>query len=178
MPNSSIRSSERLEELLHRFVDVLRFEQGYTWDLLVRITDGRSAVIEFEGYRLHLEGRGADGYELVTSPGDPDAPLNFRTDGSTVRDLIAGQETLDGALSSGRVFVRAGLDDLLAMYQLVMNVLADAPRSAALRRLFHEFDTTWAADDPAARPIEAQAPRHGFLISRIPEAVLRIEVPP
>ena len=178
MPNSSTSNSERLEDFLHRFVDVLRFEQGYTWDLLVRITHGRSAVIEFDGFRLRLEGSSADAYELVTSPGNPDAPLNFRTDASTVRDLISGQETLDGALSSGRIFIRGSLHDLLAMYQLVMNVLADAPRSAALRRLFHEFDATWTADDPAVRPLEAQAPRHGFLISQIPEAVLRIEVHP
>lgn len=176
MPNLSIRSRERLEELLQRLVDVLRLEQGYTWDLFVRITHGRSAVIEFDGFRLHLEGRGADAYELVTSPGNSTAPPNFRTDASTVRDLIAGQVTLDRALTSGSVFVRGSLEDLLAMYQLVMNVLADAPRSAALRRLFHEFDATWPSDDPAVRPLEAQTPRHGFLIAQIPEGVLRIEV--
>lgn len=176
MPNLSTSSSERLADFLQRFVDVVRKEEGFTWDLLVRSTSGRVATIDFDGCRLRLEADEGDVYRLVTSSADQDAPLNFRTDAATVRDLIAGQETLDRALVSGRIFVRGSLDDLLSMYQVVMNVLADAPRNAALRRLFHEFETTWPGDTMEVRPIEAQAARHGHLISRIPEGVLRIDV--
>lgn len=176
MPNLSISSSDRLADFLHRFVDVIRRDSGYTWDLLVRTTKGRVGTIEFDGHRLQLGTEGADDYHLVTSAAEPDAPLNFRTDAATVRDLIAGQETLDRALVSGRVFVRGSLDDLLSMYQLVMNVLADAPRNAAIRRLFHEFEATWPGEAAAVRPIEAQAARHGYLISQIPASVLRIDV--
>ncbi len=178
MPNLSIEGSDRLADLLQRLVRILREEGGYTWDLVVRVTSGRIAVIEFDGHRLQLEGIDGDSYELRTSAAAPGSPLNFRTDAETVRDILAGRITLDEALATGRVFVRGELDDLLGMYRIVMNVLADTPRVPRLRRLGEYFERTWPDGDAGGppRPLETQAPRHGHFIAQIPEPVLRIEV--
>lgn len=177
MPSTFTSEQRRLAGLLYKLVDVLRAEDGFTWQLLVRITTGRVGLMAFDDVHLRLEGVDGDAYSLDVQPGES-GPLNLRTDPATVRDIVAGRLTLDRALVEGRVFVRGDLDDLRAVYQLALSILADGPRVPALRRLYESFDATWPkgawpADPP---PLEAQTPRHGNLVERIPESVLRIDV--
>jgi hypothetical protein len=178
MPNTSIDNATIVAGYLRRLIEVLRQDDGVSWRLLRAVTAGRAAVMEFEGVRLRLQGRAAPDYDLLMEYCDDMSEVNFRTDMSSVSDIVAGRLTLDHALTDGRIFVRAGLSDLLDIYRLAILILAESACNAELRRLWMEFEQEWPSPSPGqdVLPLERQRPQHGALIVRIPAATLRVEV--
>jgi hypothetical protein len=171
MPSSSTDPGELLAHLLHRLVELLRRRDGFTWRLLVRATAGRTGYIDLDGHRLALRVDPGPPYALTVEPApDGSAPLHFRARGAVILDILDGRTTLDRALDDGRIFVRAPLPDLLNVYLLVMNILADTPADAGLRGLYQEWERLWpylpARIEPA--PLERQRPGFGRLVREIP----------
>ena len=167
----------KLVEWIQRFVDLLRADGGYPWRLLVQLTADKVGVIEIDGHALQLEGRHDVAFDLLVRPAEAGQTPHLRTDAQTVRAIMAGQLTFDKALTDGSLFVRGTLDDLIGFHQLIMNVLAEGPRHAALRRLWREFDDEWPhAEAPLSLVrLEAQKAQHTPVFATMPASLLRVE---
>jgi hypothetical protein len=170
---SAAEPGERLAALLHALIARLRARGGFTWDLVRRVTTGRVGFIELDGHRLRLEAS-AEPYVLEIEPLTEEAPLHFRADGATLLEILRGRLTLDRAMVEGRVHARAGLEDLLGIYLVVMSILADGPVDAEIRRLLAEWEATWPylGAAPALAPLEEQGAEHNPLVHGIPDSLL------
>lgn len=177
MPSSSTDPAELLADLLLRLVEVLRARGGFTWDLLVRVTAGRTGHIELDGHRLALSARRGRPYRLTIQRPEGDPRLHFRAEGVVILDILRGRTTLDRALDENQIFVRAPLRDLLQIYLLVMNILADSPIAPGLRELCQEWERSWPHLPPPTEllPLESQRPRFGRLVREIPWALRAME---
>jgi hypothetical protein len=176
MPNTL---TEALGDWLLRLVGILRADGGAAWRVLNRVVAGRTGVIQLDASRLRLRGLGeGEGLRVEVEPATEADPLNFRSDAETLRDVLAGRLTVDAAVASGAIYVCASLHDLLGIHELVLAILALAPIRPALRGLWDDFDSTWPrpAEPPPCRPVQGQVPRFGYLTSRVPLSVLRVEI--
>ena len=168
---------DRMREWLLRLVEILLAQGGQVADLLVRTTAGKKAVIEIDDVRIGLVAQPTDrGITVEVRRADDAEPLNFRSSGETLRDLIHARALLDAVIADGRMHVQAPLTDLLAMHELVMRTLASAVSSRALRELWAEFDAWWPRADVPCLPLAAQLPKHGVLRQAVPVEVLRVQL--
>ncbi len=178
MTNTTRQRQEKLATWLSRLIEILRLQGGETWLALVQITSGKTAAIALDGIPLEVSADGGDRFELLFEYAVPPNSINFRSDADTLRDIVAGRLTLDGALANGRIYARNHLDELLGMYEVVMRILADSATNPQLQELWMEFDSSLSA--LAARPLpsllEGQKPSYGYLIKSVPEDVLGIKI--
>lgn len=178
MVNRSSESHEQLADWLHRLVEILRTQGGSTWRSLVLITSGKTAAIEVDGNRLRVHADGGDQLQLEIEYILESYPVNFSAEAETLRDVINGCLTLDGAVANGKIYVRGDLDDLLGIHDLAKKILADSAVNPQLQRLWEEFDNLWSRplSPPPCQSLEQQIPYYGYLINNVPEDVLDIEV--
>ena len=177
MVNSANSSSELLTQWLHNLIEILRIQEGDTWQDLVLTVSGKSAVIELDGTQLQLLAEGENNLRIEIESVEQQA-INFGSDAETLRDIISGRLTIDGAVAKGKMYVRGDLKDLLGIHKLVMRILADAAVNSQLQRLWEEFDQAW--ESPLS-PVfscysESQKVFYGELVRQIPEDVLMIDV--
>ena len=184
MTSITRESQEKLAAWLRRLIEILRFQGGGTWQALVQIVSGKTAAIALDGIPLGVSAsapqKSTDNLELFFDYEVSPEEVNFRSDADTLRDIVAGRLTLDGATINGRVYARNDLDDLLGIYEVVMRILADSATNPELQELWMEFDESWqsSAADTKRSLLEGQKPAYSYLIQSVPEDVLAIEVEP
>lgn len=172
------RPHQQLALWLNRLVEILRHQGGTTWETLARTVAGKTAAIEIDGIRLRLTAGPGEPLSVEIDPIESAEAVNFRSEAETLRDLIAGRLTLDKAVATGQIHLRGTLSELLGIYKLTMDIVADSAINPELQRLWEEFDDGWFRPDspPPILPLEEQRTPHGELILNVPNDVLRIEV--
>ncbi|MDY6783263.1 MAG: hypothetical protein SW833_12090 [Cyanobacteriota bacterium] len=177
------RTRERQEQLaqwLCRLIEALRRPGEETWEALVQLLAGKVTAIALDGITLLIKAVGGDRLQLLFEYGVPSEAVEFRTDADTLRKIIAGQLTVDGAVVDGRIYARNDLDELLSVYEVVVRILADSATNAQLQELWMAFDEAWpgSATGDERSLLEGQRFSYGYLIKSIPEDVLAVEVEP
>lgn len=133
-----------LTELLLELVEILRDRQGDTWAAIVRVATGKSAVVAIDEVRLYIQTQGEqDHLQLVISDPDADAENAFESKGITLRNIMFGKTSLDKAVASGKIMLRASFGDLLKIRNVVSAVLADTEIDPRLAKLWQRFDQEW-----------------------------------
>ena len=174
-------SDDRREQLANWILDlveILRARGGSTWRVLVQTVSGKTAAISLDGTGLRLRANEGSDLQVQVEGIEASEALNFRSDAETLRDVIAGRLSLDAAVTAGNIYVRGDLEDVRGIYAIAMEIIADSPISAQLQRLWQEFDESWPspASPPPCRALEQQKPPYGYLVSQVPEDVLRTDV--
>ncbi|MBD2181614.1 hypothetical protein H6S82_03920 [Planktothrix sp. FACHB-1355] len=180
MENQSFERQAQLTQWLQTLVEILRIQGGSTWESLVRTVAGKTAAIDLDGIQLRVRATGGEKLQIETEYPVELESVNFRTKAETLRDAIAGQLTLDAAVVEDSIHLRASLEDLLDIQQLVTEILADSAFNPQLRHLWSEFDRLWprAASGYPCVALEKQKPSYGEPIRLIPQDVLAIQIYP
>jgi hypothetical protein len=177
-------SPQQLAIWLSRLVEILRSQGGLTWHSFVQTVAGKTATIEIDGIQLRLNANHSEPLQVdITDNSDnfeSVEALNFGSEAETLRDLIGGRLTLDQGVATGKIHLRGTLSELLDIYKLAMNIIADSAINPQLQRLWKEFDDLWFRPSfpPPILSLEAQAATHGELIRKVPHDVLQISVEP
>lgn len=177
MVNSSSHPSDLLAQWLHNLIEILRLQEGSTWRDLVLTVAGKSAVIEVDGIQLQLRAESGDRLEVYIESVQQQL-INFRSEAETLRDIMSGLLTVDGAVTTGKIYLRGDVNDLLGIYKVAIGILADSAVNPQLQQLWEEFERLWQRplSPPPCRPLESQKVSYGELIRQIPEDVLLISV--
>jgi hypothetical protein len=170
-------AEERLNDWLVRLAGLLQHSDVHTADLFRRVVAGRRAVIEIDAARLLVQADDARPVTVNIGPAAPDDASTVRTSGDVLREIIDGRSLLDATIASDRLHVRAGLAELLAFHELVLHVLARAPREPALQALWAEFDAEWSGGQQCCNRIDGQPARHGALCDATPAGVREARSP-
>jgi len=178
MENQFFERQAQLDQWLHRLVEILRSQGGSTWEALVQTVSGKTAAIDIDGIGLRVRASGGEQLQIESEYPVALESVNFRSEAETIRDVIAGRLTLDAAVVTENIYLSGTLEDLLAIYQVVMEILADSPINPQLRHLWTEFDQLWfrPSSPPPYFSLEQQKPSYGELIRQVPEDVLAIDV--
>ncbi len=174
MPSSSTDPAAFLAALLYRLVDVLRESAPSTFEHLVTATRGRTALVEVDGHRLRLSSPAQLPYRLQAEPvAVDDSPIQFRAVGTALTAILNGSTTLDRAVVREEIFVRGELADLLAVHTLVLEILAEGPIVADLRRLWHEWEDCWPHLSLPTQMValQHQLAVHGSLVIGLPRSL-------
>lgn len=142
----TISSSSRMEilsDLMSELIEILRDRQGDTWAAIVRIASGKSATIAIDDTRLYLQAEGGQDLKISITEADPEANNSFESTGEALRDVMFGRSSLDKAVASGKIFIRAGFGDLLKIRAVVASVLAEATNEPRLQNLWERFEREW-----------------------------------
>ncbi|MEB3827060.1 SCP2 sterol-binding domain-containing protein [Phormidium sp. CCY1219] len=173
MVNEPNERGTQLARWILELVEILRIRGGSTWATLVDTVSGKTAAIAVDDTELWLRAEGGEELQVEASARTDSAPLNFSTDGDTLKDIIAARISLDAAVSAGDLDVRGELEDVLKIHAVAVEILADSAIDPQLQSLWAEFELEWPLRTPSAcRPLESQKPDYGFLIARVPEDVL------
>lgn len=143
MTISSSSRGEILSTLMSELIEILRDRQGDTWVAIVRIAFGKSATIAIDDTRLYLQAEGGQDLNLTIAEADPEATNSFESTGEALRDVMFGRSSLDKAVASGKIFIRASFGDLLKIRSVVASVLADAANEPRLQNLWERFEREW-----------------------------------
>jgi hypothetical protein len=178
MENQLFERQAQLDQWLHRLVEILRSQGGSTWKALVQTVSGKTAAIDLDGIGLRLRASGGEQLQIESEYPVALESVNFRSKAETLRDVIAGRLTLDAAVVADNIYLSGTLEDLLAVHQVVMEILADSAINPQLRHLWTEFDQLWLrrSSPPPYLSLEHQKPSYGELIRQVPEDVLAIDV--
>lgn len=180
MESQSFERHAQLAQWLHSLVEILRTTGGATWEALVETVDGKTAIIDLDGVVLRVRAKGGEQLQVESAYPVTREAVNFRSNGETLRDAIAGKITVDAAVVSDKIYLRGNLQDLLGVHQIASGILADSAINPQLRRLWAQFDQSWfhSPSLPPSLALEQQRPSYGELIRQVPEDVLAIQVDP
>jgi hypothetical protein len=143
MYDSPSPRTELLSSMLLELIEILRDRQGETWSAIIHIAAGKSATIAIDNTRIHVQT--ADGQELqiTISTAEPDALNDFESTGLALRNIMFGKSTLERAVASGKIFIRASFGELLKIRSIVQSVLLDSEVDPRLLCLWEKFDQEW-----------------------------------
>ncbi len=143
MYDSPSPRTELLSSMLLELIEILRDRQGETWSAIIHIAAGKSATNAIDNTRIHVQT--ADGQELqiTISTAEPDALNDFESTGLALRNIMFGKSTLERAVASGKIFIRASLGELLKIRLIVKSVLLDSEVDPRLLCLWEKFDQEW-----------------------------------
>jgi len=178
MPNSYSDPAEFLADLLTRLIELLREQGGYTWDLLLKATLGRTGIIQLDGHQLELSAETNLPYCLhIKKIEAPAEQPDFISRGSDLLAILQGRSSLDREIVENRIILRAPLPDLLNIYQVLLNILADTPVNNQLRVLYREWESHWPYLETPTSPIalDKQIPEFGLYIRKIPYEIRVME---
>lgn len=137
-----------LTELLLELVEILRDRQGDTWKAIAQVATGKSATIAIDDVRLHIQAQGEqENLQLLITAPDADTDNSFESKGITLRNIMFGKTSLDKAVASGKIMLRASFGDLLKIRNVVSAVLADTESDSRLAQLWQRFDQEWGITD-------------------------------
>ena len=168
-----------LMEMIRAMVDIIRYDNGYAYDLLRRITLNRNTVIRIDDSRVSLRSKGSfKNYHLFVEESDDSGNEQFVTTSLVLRKIMSGIITIDTAIVNNEIFIKGEFEDLVNMHRLTTTLLAEGPLNRRLRDLWTLFSETWHNDHfpIALLPLEQQKPQHGKLLDHIPEKVLLIKI--
>ncbi len=143
MTISSSSRVELLSNLMSELIEILRDRQGDTWAAIVRIASGKSATIAIDDTRLYLQAEDGQDLNLQITAADPEADNSFESTGKALINVMFGRSSLDKAVASGKIFIRAGFGDLLKIRAVVASVLADTANEPRLQSLWERFEREW-----------------------------------
>lgn len=143
MTESPSLRAELLSSMLLELIEILRDRQGDTWSAIVRIASGNSATIAIDDARIHVHVAGDQELQITISTAEPDAINDFESTGLALRNIMFGKSTLEKAVASSKIFIRASFGDLLKIRAIVKSVLLDAEVEPRLLRLWAKFDQEW-----------------------------------
>ncbi|WP_201323789.1 hypothetical protein [Pseudanabaena sp. lw0831] len=143
MPDSPSPRAELLSSMLLELIEILRDRQGSTWLAIVRIASGNSATIAIDEARIHLHASGGQELQITISTAETDALNDFESTGIVLRNVMFGRSTLEKAVASGKIFIRASFGELLKIRSIVSSVLLDTEVDPRLLRLWTRFDREW-----------------------------------
>ncbi len=178
MVNTSNTNYEKLARWLHNLVEILRSQGDATFRLLVDTVSGKNALIDIDGTKLRVRAEQGEQLQIYTEYSVAQDAVNFRSEAATLRDVISGKLTLDGAVAMGKIYICADIQDLLGIHNLVMRILADSSINPQLQRLWEDFDESWQSSTSTSEYIalEQQKPSYGYLIKTVPEDVMLTDV--
>jgi len=81
--------------------------------------------------------------QITISTAEPDALNDFESTGLALRNIMFGKSTLERAVASGKIFIRASLGELLKIRLIVKSVLLDSEVDPRLLCLWEKFDQEW-----------------------------------
>jgi hypothetical protein len=115
---------------------MLSRELPWIHERLCRVLGGREVLIEVDGERAPVlcDGRRVTVIEAPRSP-----VVECRTTRRAILDLIEGRMRLDEAVTSERVWLRGGVEDLIAFHDGLMVYLGGAVRSVSFVGLLAEL---------------------------------------
>ncbi|MCL2927185.1 MAG: hypothetical protein MGG37_03890 [Trichodesmium sp. MAG_R01] len=169
---------EQLARWLNLLVETLRLQGGPTWEALLKIVSEKTVAIALDDIPLQVSAEGGDTLQLRFEYAVPSQSINFRSDADTLRDIVSGRLTLDGALANTRIYACHNFEELLGIHEVVTRILADSASNSRLQELWMEFDSSWPVSKTSNRPspLKKQKPAYGYFIENLPEDVLAIEV--
>jgi hypothetical protein len=129
--------------MLLELIEILRDRQGDTWLAIVRIASGKSATIAIDEARIHVHAEGEQELRITVSTAEADALNDFESTGLVLRNIMFGRSTLEKAVASGKIFIRASFGDLLKIRSIVSSVLLDTEVDPRLLSLWTRFDQEW-----------------------------------
>jgi hypothetical protein len=129
--------------MLLELIEILRDRQGETWSAIIRIAAGKSATIEIDNTRIHVQTADDQELQITISTAEPDTLNDFESTGLALRNIMFGKSTLERAVASGKIFIRASFGDLLKIRSIVQSVLLDSEIDPRLLRLWTKFDQEW-----------------------------------
>ncbi len=164
---------ESLIYLLEKLVEVIRYENGYAWELMRAITLDKSAVIQLDRIKVHIRANATNGYTFIARTAKPEETIHFSTAALTLRKVLAGMSTIDKAIADGSFFIRSSFENSLNMYKLTICLLSEASVNPSLRRLWEEFLRVWDAEKQPLHlsSIEKQHTGYDAFIRCIPRSV-------
>lgn len=143
MTISSSSRSELLSHLLLELLEILRDRQGDTWAAIIRIASNKSATIAIDDTRIYVKAEGGQELNVLINVADPEVSNSFESTGEALRDVMFGRTSLDKAVASGKIFIRASFGDLLKIRSVVTAVLEDSQNEPRLQQLWEKFDREW-----------------------------------
>jgi hypothetical protein len=163
---------------LHQLVAIIRYNNQFAWQLMKEVTANRHIVIEIDGCRISLTTTGQKDYQLKTKLADAAEQSRFITTGDVLRKIIDGQITLDYAIVTEQIYIRATIQELISIYRLVICLLAEGAVNSKMQLLWKDFNKEWYPAQKKISPLtmQEQKPVHGILISMVPEKTLLVQV--
>lgn len=143
MGNSSGNKSQKLIFLLHSLIAVIKRNNTASWPLLIRAVDGKSAFIRFDDIYLYVSASNIRQLQIDIYETKPQKRVDFKITAEVVKAVISGQYLLDKAVNEGMIFIRAPLEDLIDLHNLVLSILADGSTHQLLLKLWLDFEKYW-----------------------------------
>ncbi len=143
MTDSPLPRAELLSSMLLELIEILRDRQGDTWSAIIRIASGKSATIAIDDTRIHVHVADDQELQITIADAEPDALNDFESTGLALRNIMFGKSTLEKAVASSKIFIRASFGDLLKIRSIVQSVLLDTEVEPRLLRLWTKFDQEW-----------------------------------
>ena len=170
---------DQLCSLVERLIKILQFENTYAYQLLIKVTSSKSAVIQLDNCLLKIKGNNTEPYTIIFTKEVKNDLVNFKTTSRTLRKILSGQSTLDKAIADHELYICASFEDIMNIYKLTMCLLVDASLSSHLRNLWNEFILSWNENKIELNfaSFENQQPSFDRNIQNIPISVLRIGLP-
>jgi len=135
--------AQLLSNLILELLEILRDRQGDTWAAITRLASGKSATIAIDDTRLYVQAEGDQQLNLQITTADPEVENSFESTGEALRNVMFGRSSLDKAVASGKIFIRASFGDLLKIRSVVSAVLANTVNEPRLQQLWERFDREW-----------------------------------
>lgn len=143
MANLSGNKAQKLIFLLHSLIAVIKKNNTASWPLLIRAVDGKSAFIRFDDIYLFVSAKNIRQLQIDIYEVKPQKRVDFIITAEVAKAVISGQYLLDKAINEGMIFIRAPLEDLLEMHNLVLSILADGSIHQILLKLWLDFEKNW-----------------------------------
>ncbi len=140
--STSLRA-EMLSSMLLELIEILRDRQGDTWSAIIRIASGKSATIAIDDARIYVQVADEQELQIKISAAEPDAINDFESTSLVLCNIMFGKSTLEKAVASSKIFIRASFGDLLKIRAIVKSVLLDTEVDPRLLRLWTKFDQEW-----------------------------------
>lgn len=141
--DSPLPRAELLSTMLLELIDILRDRQGDTWSAIIRIAAGKSATIAIDDTRILVNVADDQELQITIADAEPDALNDFESTGLALRNIMFGKSTLEKAVASSKIFIRASFGDLLKIRAIVKSVLLDSEVEPRLLNLWTKFDQQW-----------------------------------
>lgn len=167
---------EQLENMIYNLVEIIRYDNKYAYLLLKEITSGRNTTIVLDGFKVYLKADIVDGeYILNLNRNMGLSHIQFMTTSLTLRKIMAGITTIDGAVIQSKIFVLGTFNEIYNIHKLAICLLSEGPLNNNLRCLWQYFNDTWNNNEFPLDliPIEEQVPNSDYLIRQIPDNILQ-----
>jgi hypothetical protein len=143
MTDSPLTRAELLASMLLELIEILRDRQGDTWSAIIRIAAGKSATIAIDDTRILVNVADDQELQITIADAEPDAINDFESTGRALCNIMFGKSTLEKAVASSKIFIRASFGDLLKIRAIVKSVLLDSEVEPRLLNLWAKFDQQW-----------------------------------